>query len=61
MTCTWRASTAERAGSPSRTTCRGLDLHAFAVDPADADHAWTFAVGFGLFETTDAGRHWELR
>ncbi|MBA2632407.1 MAG: hypothetical protein H0U86_05345 [Chloroflexi bacterium] len=39
----------------------GLDLHAFAVDPADADHAWTFAVGFGLFETTDAGRHWELR
>lgn len=39
----------------------GLDLHAFAVDPADADHAWTFAVGFGLFETHDAGRHWELR
>lgn len=39
----------------------GLDLHAFAVDPADADHAWTFAVGFGLFETRDAGRHWELR
>jgi len=39
----------------------GLDLHAFAVDPADADHAWTFAAGFGLFETTDAGRHWELR
>lgn len=39
----------------------GLDLHAFALDPADPDHAWTFAVGFGLFETTDAGRHWELR
>lgn len=39
----------------------GLDLHAFAVDPADPDHAWTFALGFGLFETTDAGRHWELR
>jgi photosystem II stability/assembly factor-like uncharacterized protein len=39
----------------------GLDLHAFAVDPADADHAWTFAVGFGLFETHDAGRHWALR
>jgi len=39
----------------------GLDLHAFALDPADTDHAWTFAVGFGLFETMDAGRHWELR
>ncbi len=39
----------------------GQDLHAFAVDPGDADHAWTFAAGFGLFETTDAGRHWQLR
>lgn len=39
----------------------GLDLHAFTVDPADPDHAWTFAVGFGLFETSDAGRHWQLR
>jgi len=39
----------------------GLDLHAFAVDPANLDHAWAFAVGFGLFETTDAGRHWKLR
>jgi photosystem II stability/assembly factor-like uncharacterized protein len=39
----------------------GLDLHAFVTDPADATHAWAFAVGHGLFETTDAGRHWELR
>lgn len=39
----------------------GLDLHAYAVDPAEPDHAWTFAVGFGLFETHDAGRHWQLR
>lgn len=39
----------------------GLDLHAFAIDPADADHAWTWAVGFGLFETHDGGRHWQLR
>jgi photosystem II stability/assembly factor-like uncharacterized protein len=39
----------------------GLDLHAFAVDPADADHAWTWAVGFGLFETHDGGHHWQLR
>lgn len=39
----------------------GLDLHAFAVDPGDADHAWTFAAGFGLYETTDAGRQWQLR
>lgn len=39
----------------------GLDLHAFATDPADADHAWVFSAGFGLFETRDAGRRWELR
>ena len=37
----------------------GLDLHAFAVDPADANRAWAFAVGHGLFRTDDAGRHWE--
>ena len=39
----------------------GLDLHAFVVDPDDAEHAWAFAVGHGLFETTNAGRRWELR
>jgi len=39
----------------------GLDLHAFVVDPADPSHAWAFAVGNGLFETTDKGRTWELR
>lgn len=39
----------------------GLDLHAFVTDPTDPTHAWAYAVGQGLFETTDAGRHWELR
>jgi photosystem II stability/assembly factor-like uncharacterized protein len=39
----------------------GLDLHAFVTDLADPSHAWAFAVGYGLFETTDAGRHWDLR
>jgi photosystem II stability/assembly factor-like uncharacterized protein len=39
----------------------GLDLHAFATDPANPHHAWAYAVGQGLFETTDAGRHWQLR
>jgi photosystem II stability/assembly factor-like uncharacterized protein len=39
----------------------GLDLHAFVADPADPSHAWAFDVGFGLFETTDKGRTWELR
>jgi photosystem II stability/assembly factor-like uncharacterized protein len=39
----------------------GLDLHAFVADPADPAHAWAFSVGFGLFETTDKGRTWELR
>lgn len=39
----------------------GLDLHAFAMDPGDPDHAWAFAAGFGLFETTDGGRHFTIR
>lgn len=39
----------------------GLDLHAFVTDPGDPTHAWAFAVGHGLFESTDAGRHWEQR
>lgn len=43
------------------TNLPGLDLHAFVADPADPAHAWTFAVGFGLFETRDRGRTWELR
>lgn len=39
----------------------GLDLHAFVTDPGDSAHSWAFAVGYGLYETTDAGRHWEPR
>lgn len=39
----------------------GLDLHAFVADPTDPSRAWAFAAGFGLFETTDKGRAWELR
>ena len=39
----------------------GLDLHGFALDPADADRGWVFVAGQGLFETTDGGRRWQLR
>jgi photosystem II stability/assembly factor-like uncharacterized protein len=39
----------------------GLDLHAFVTAPSDGSHAWVFAAGQGLFESTDAGRHWQLR
>ena len=39
----------------------GLDLHAFVTDPADPAHSWAYAVGSGLFETTDRGRHWDPR
>lgn len=39
----------------------GLDLHAYAMDPGDPMHVWAFAIGFGLFESTDGGRAWELR
>lgn len=39
----------------------GLDLHAFAVDPGDADNVWAAPAGIGLYESTDAGRHFTLR
>jgi photosystem II stability/assembly factor-like uncharacterized protein len=50
-----------RSWTPVPNDLPGLDLHAFATDPTDPAHAWTYAVGFGLFESTDRGRHWELR
>lgn len=46
--------------APVPNNLPGLDLHAFAVDPDDADRAWAFAVGHGLFRTDNAGRDWEL-
>lgn len=39
----------------------GLDLHAFVTDPAEPARAWAYAVGFGLFESLDRGRHWTQR
>ena len=50
-----------KSWNPVPNDLPGLDLHAFAVDPADPAHAWAYAVGFGLFESTDRGRHWEAR
>jgi photosystem II stability/assembly factor-like uncharacterized protein len=50
-----------RTWQPVSNDLPGLDLHAFVTDPADPTHAWAYAVGFGLFETTDRGRHWEAR
>ena len=52
---------AGRTWSPVPNDLPGLDLHAFVVDPGDPGHAWAYAVGFGLFESTDRGRHWEPR
>jgi photosystem II stability/assembly factor-like uncharacterized protein len=50
-----------RSWTPVPNDLPGLDLHAFAVDPEDPAHAWAYAVSFGLFESTDRGRHWKLR
>ena len=50
-----------RSWVPVPNDLPGLDLHAFATDPVDPAHAWAYAVGFGLFESRDKGRHWELR
>lgn len=37
----------------------GLDLHAFAVSPSEPNLLYAFAVGYGLFRSTDAGETWE--
>lgn len=50
-----------RTWSPVPNDLPGLDLHAFVTDPADSTHAWAYAVGYGLFESTDRGRHWLQR
>ena len=50
-----------RTWTPVPNDLPGLDLHAFVVDPADPARAWAYAVGFGLFESTDRGRHWAAR
>jgi photosystem II stability/assembly factor-like uncharacterized protein len=42
-----------------RSNLPGLDLHAFAVDAADPNLLYTFAVGYGLFRSLDAGTTWE--
>lgn len=46
--------------NPVENDLPGLDLHSFVADPANGDRAWTFAVGYGLFRTENAGRNWEL-
>lgn len=39
----------------------GSDLHLFVADPQNNARAWAFSVGYGLFETGDQGRTWQLR
>jgi len=50
-----------RTWMPVPNDLPGNDLHAFVIDPADPAHEWAYVVGFGLFESTDHGRHWESR
>jgi photosystem II stability/assembly factor-like uncharacterized protein len=42
-----------------RSNLPGLDLHAFAVSGSEPDLLYAFAVGHGLFRSTDAGETWE--
>ncbi len=37
----------------------GLDIHAFAVDPENADRLVAYIVSFGLFGSEDGGINWE--
>lgn len=43
---------------PYGTTLPGTDIHALALDSADAKHAVAYVAGIGIFETTDGGRTW---
>jgi photosystem II stability/assembly factor-like uncharacterized protein len=43
----------------ARNDLPGLDLHAFAASPSDPNLLYAFAVGFGVFRSTDAGERWE--
>ncbi len=36
----------------------GLDIHAFAVDPENANTLFAYIVSFGLFGSEDGGIHW---
>src|SRR5581483_4252510 len=40
---------------PVTTNLPGLDLHAFATSSADPNTLYAFAVGFGLFKSSNAG------
>jgi photosystem II stability/assembly factor-like uncharacterized protein len=54
--------TTDRGGSWSEVppaNLPGLDLHAFAVSPKDPNILYAFAVGYGLFRSSDEGRSWE--
>ena len=37
-----------------------LDIHAFAVDPADSARLWAYVAGRGLYESGDSGVSWTL-
>ncbi len=37
----------------------GLDMHAFGVDPENADRIVAYVVSFGLFGSEDGGINWE--
>jgi photosystem II stability/assembly factor-like uncharacterized protein len=43
------------------TNLPGLDIHGFAVDPANADQVYAHVVGYGVFGSQDGGRTWSLR
>jgi len=42
-----------------RSNLPGLDLHAFAASPSNPNLLFAFAVGYGLFRSSDAGATWE--
>ena len=48
---TWQSVPADLPGS---------DIHAFVVDPENADRVFAYIVSFGLFSSDDGGINWEF-
>ncbi len=49
----------EKRGSLSPDNLPGLDIHAFAVDPENAERIFAYIVSFGLFGSENGGMSWE--
>ena len=55
----YRSTDGGQTWNEVKTNLPGLDIHAFAVGATDPNSLYAFAVGFGLFKSTDGGVTWQ--